>query len=114
MKPPIRGSRYEEQALAYLKKHHLKLIAKNFHAKTGEIDLIMVENQTIVFVEVRYRKSADYGSSLESINYTKQQKIKKTAQYFLYRHAVYQKHMARFDVIAIDGDKLEWVKAAFY
>lgn len=62
------GSQAEQLALNYLQQQGLTLITQNYHSRRGEIDLIMLDENTLVFVEVRYRKSAAYGSALESVN----------------------------------------------
>lgn len=111
--PRIHGSYFEETALQHLKKQNLKLLRKNFNCKMGEIDLIMLEKEILVFIEVRYRQNPKYGSAIESISYFKQQKIKKAAQYFLLTHAEYQQHICRFDALAIDNKKISWIKNAF-
>ncbi len=81
----------------------------------GEIDLIMRDQDTLVFVEVRARSSSNWGGALGSINASKQKKISKTAEHYLqtyFRASAYPP--CRFDVIAIKGEQLEWFKAAFW
>ncbi len=114
MKTPIKGAIYEDAALRYLQHHALKIITRNFHCYFGEIDLVALDQQTLVFIEVRYRQNKAFGSSSESIHYFKQQKIKKTAEYFLIKHPIYQKNSVRFDVLALDKINIEWIKGAFY
>jgi putative endonuclease len=80
----------------------------------GEIDLIMRDQDTFVFVEVRVRNSSNWGGALASINTSKQNKIYKTAQHYLQVHYRAKDYPpCRFDVIAIKGDQLQWLKAAF-
>ena len=87
---------------------------KNYRCRRGEIDLIMQDNDSLVFVEVRYRKNNDFGGALESITRKKQQKIQTTALHYMQNH---QDMSARFDVIAITGtgrkQDVEWIKNAF-
>ena len=66
------GQQHEKQAEIFLRKRGLKLLAKNFHAYRGELDLVMLDGKTLVFIEVRYRKNANYGSAADSITYKKQ------------------------------------------
>ncbi len=111
------GQVAEQLACDYLQQHKLKLITKNYHCRRGEIDLIMRDNATLVFIEVRYRKSSKFGSALESVNTKKQQKIIFTAEHYLTQCSDSFSEY-RFDVIAIspgNGDKPEfiWVKNAF-
>lgn len=81
----------------------------------GEIDLIMQDGDTLIFVEVRYRNNLSYGGPLESVTYSKQQKILKTAQYFIMKHAQYQHCNYRFDIVGISqqGQSIEWLSHAF-
>ena len=69
-----KGLAYENIALKYLEKNNLTLVEKNFHSRFGEIDLIMKDEDTLTFVEVRYRKNVSHGSASESVNLSKQKK----------------------------------------
>lgn len=106
-----RGLRFEQMAQEHLAARGLKLIARNFRCAQGEIDLIMKDGDCLVFVEVRYRNSPSYGSALESIDGRKQARIARAAQAYLQR----MPHCggARFDVVAIDRNSIDWRKAAF-
>lgn len=111
------GQQAELLACQYLQRHKLKLITKNYHCRRGEIDLIMQDKTTLVFIEVRYRKSNRFGSALESVDYKKQAKIIITAEHYLLQNT---KSFAgyRFDVIAIspthESEEIIWVKDAFH
>jgi putative endonuclease len=107
------GQMAEERALAYLQQRGLKLIARNFRCKGGEIDLIMAEpaSNLLVFVEVRQRSSRRYGGAAASVTHGKQAKLIIAAQVFLQRYA--DLPACRFDVIAIEDDAIEWIKQAF-
>ena len=111
------GDIIEQQALDYLLEHKLKLLERNYAGRQGEIDLIMLDGKTLTFVEVRYRRSRQHGSSAESVDWRKQQKLISTAQLFLQTHKKLQNHVCRFDVIACSpeqhGTKIEWIKDAF-
>jgi putative endonuclease len=113
----IKGLYYENLALRHLKKHGLKLLRKNYHCRLGEIDLVMCDQECIVFIEVRYRENADFGNGLDSVNKSKQQKLIKTAQLYLMQEGLYEKVPVRFDVISISSSKLKpeliWIKNAF-
>ena len=110
------GDAGEQLALNYLEKKGLKLISRNFRQRGGEIDLIMQDNLALVFIEVRLRKSARFGSAEESVTLQKQRRLIQTAQYYLQintqKYALY-----RFDVIGIRPDNndlnINWVKDAF-
>jgi putative endonuclease len=105
----------EKQALHFLKQHGLHLLFTNFRSPRGEIDLIMRDQKTLSFIEVRYRHHSDYGTALESINFIKQKKIRNTAEYFLAKYTAYQTWPCRFDVVAFskDNNTPEWIKNAF-
>lgn len=111
------GNQSEQQAYAYLSRQGLKLITRNHHCRHGEIDLVMQDGQTLVFVEVRSRSSAQFGSAIASISSSKQKKIIAAAQHFLMTHPIHQQQACRFDVIGMDASKkpsnLQWIKNAF-
>ena len=100
------GSIYEQKARAYLETQGLKFIAANQTFKCGELDLVMADGDTIVFVEVRQRKSNRFGSAVESIDYRKQQKWINAANIWLFtkRNQSLDTAKCRFDVVAFEGD----------
>ena len=100
------GSLYEQKARAYLETQGLKFIAANQTFKCGELDLVMADGDTIVFVEVRQRKSSRFGSAVESIDYRKQQKWLNAANMWLFtkRKQSLDTAKCRFDVVAFEGD----------
>ena len=100
------GSIYEQKARAYLESQGLKFVAANQQFKCGELDLVMLENDTLVFVEVRQRKSNRFGSAVESIDYRKQQKWLNAANMWLLttRKQSLDTAKCRFDVVAFEGD----------
>nr|WP_315258529.1 YraN family protein [uncultured Duganella sp.] len=100
----------EERALAHLQAHGLTLLERNFLCKSGEIDLVMQEGPTLVFVEVRRRASAKFGGAVYSVTPAKQQRLFRAAQYYLLRHKI--PPPCRFDLVAIDGEKLSWIQNA--
>ncbi|AUI67077.1 MULTISPECIES: YraN family protein [Glaesserella] len=106
------GYYYEQQAKVFLENHGLLFIAQNQQFKCGELDLIMQDQSTWVFVEVRQRKNAYFGSAVESINYHKQQKWKKAANLWLAkRNLSLDTADCRFDVVAFEGnDAPLWIK----
>ncbi|NVK24329.1 MAG: YraN family protein [Gammaproteobacteria bacterium] len=107
------GDQKEQLAKAYLVQHQLRFIEQNFHCKWGEIDLIFQDptSNQLVFVEVRYRSSKQYGGAAASITPAKQQKIKKSALFYLSQRKI--EPNLRFDVIAIDGNEINWIQNAF-
>ena len=111
------GDQSEADALRHLQAAGLKLITRNYRCPGGELDLVMLDQQTLVFVEVRFRRDRNFGGALASINPRKQQRLLLAAQRFLQTHREYQKLRARFDVVSLEGDagapKLQWIKDAF-
>ncbi len=111
-----RGAASEDQARNYLETQGLKTLNRNFRTRRGEIDLVMLDSDTLVFVEVRYRKGDRYGSAAESVTYTKQQRISSAAKQFLLSRKKWNRHPCRFDVVAISGAEpvhIDWIKDAF-
>lgn len=101
------GSRFEQQACAFLQAQGLILIAQNWQQpKVGELDLIMLEKgqawSILVFIEVRQRQRSGFGDAALSVTKSKQYKIIKAARYFLQQHPEYNDYECRFDVIAYD------------
>ncbi len=107
------GQAAEAAALKYLQDHGLKLITKNFRCRCGEIDLIMLKKSELIFVEVRLRHNNSYGGSLASVTTNKQQRLIRTAKYFLSHHNEYRNHDCRFDVIGLYKECIEWITHAF-
>jgi len=107
------GDAAESAAIALLKQQGLTLVARNYQCKHGEIDIVMREGSTLVFVEVRLRRSSAFGSAAESVTAGKQRKVIASAQHYLITHGLSANTPLRFDVVASDGDKLDWIPAAF-
>ncbi len=109
------GHLAEINALNYLIAQDLKIISTNLRCKAGEIDILALDGNTVVFVEVRKRNNSNYGGAAASINKHKQLRIIRTANYFLpkiYRY-LGKKSLCRFDVITIEKDQILWIKNAF-
>lgn len=107
------GTKYEEKAEQFLKKQGIRIITKNFRCKQGEIDLVGVDGNCLVFIEVKYRATNNAGEPEDAVDIYKQKKICRVAEYFLYTHPHYANQMIRYDVIAIAGEEIRWHKAAF-
>ena len=107
-----RGAQAEARALIYLQQQGLALIAQNFSCRWGEIDLIMCQAQTLVFVEVRQRSSQRFGGAAASVGATKQARLWHTADYYLQSRGQSGTRLppCRFDLIAIDGELVTWMK----
>jgi putative endonuclease len=110
------GQAAELLACNYLEKQGLKLITRNFRCRMGEIDLIMQDKVELVFIEVRYRQSNDFGGAIDSIDKHKCHKMVKTASYYLQQNAVADESPCRFDVMivySVERERLEWIQDAF-
>lgn len=112
------GNYGEDLASQYLENNNHKIINKNFTIRQGEIDIISIINNILVFTEVKSRYSKKYGTPLESISYSKMKNIKFLASYFIYKNKLYD-YNVRFDVIEVmfnyyDNEyKINHIKDAF-
>ncbi|WP_407217765.1 YraN family protein [Enterobacter hormaechei] len=108
------GDAWELKARRWLEGKGLRFVAANVRGRGGEIDLIMKDGQTIVFVEVRYRQSSRFGGAAASVTLAKQQKLLQTAHLWLARHnGSFDTVDCRFDVVAFNGNAIDWLKNAF-
>lgn len=112
-----RGSHWEQVAETFLNERGLVTLERNFHARFGEIDLVMLDGNTVVFTEVRYRENDKYGSGADSVTWTKQRRIISAARRFLQCRPADSLRPCRFDVVSIgkqDGKtNLNWIRNAF-
>lgn len=103
-KTQLKGQSAERFAKQYLQDQGLTFVSQNYRCKYGEIDLIMADQNTTVFVEVRYRKSQRFGSGAESVDYNKQRKLLATASHYLQNHKNAANQACRFDVISLTSN----------
>ncbi|MCK7580283.1 MAG: YraN family protein [Chromatiales bacterium] len=107
-----RGAHAEALARAHLEHAGLKLVERNYRCPRGEIDLIMADGDTLVFVEVRFRRSPAFGSAAESVDARKRTRIIAAARHYLLAHPA--DRPCRFDVVAADGSApIAWLRDAF-
>lgn len=104
------GQHWEQVAQRYLTRHGLHLVEANFRCKGGEIDLIMRDGDTLVFVEVRQRADRAHGGAAASVGPAKIRRLTRAATLYLMRFP--HTPPCRFDVIAIDGEHMEWLRNA--
>lgn len=97
------GMDAERTAERFLNRNGLKTLLRNAYCRMGEIDLVMQEQDTIVFVEVRKRSHSAYGGAAQSVNYRKQRKLIQTARYLMLSHPKWSERPCRFDVIAFEA-----------
>lgn len=112
-----KGQQAENFACEYLRKQGLRLVCKNFHCRYGEVDLIMQHGDTMVFVEVRSRKTAGLVDGQSSIDWRKQQKLQRSAEYYIQQKNIPASVPARIDVIALARSddksyKIDWIQNA--
>jgi putative endonuclease len=105
-----RGREGETLAASHLARHGLRLVARNFRIRGGEIDLICRDGRTLVFVEVRLRRRRDFGGAAASITVAKQRRIVLAARHYL---AGRPECDCRFDCVLLDGERIEWLRDAF-
>jgi len=114
---PKSGQRWERLAESFLHKRGLKTLERNFNCRVGEIDLVMRDGPALVFAEVRFRASDQYGSGAESVSPTKQKRIIRAAQKFLQIRPQHPSQVCRFDVVSIGNSQgrtiINWIPNAF-
>jgi len=113
-----KGNITERFAQQYLIEHGLTCVENNFHSRQGEIDLIMRDGETYVFIEVKYRKSMAFGGAIAAIPVSKQKKIRHCITFYLQQVGLNEYNTpCRIDVIALVGDitqpQVTWLKNAF-
>jgi len=111
------GARGEDLAADFLKREGLEVIARNYRCRSGEIDLVARDRDgTIVFVEVKERRTGTHGEGFEAVGPGKRQRLVRAAQHYASRHGVYEASL-RFDVVSVawerDSPKLRWDRGAF-
>ncbi|MGC1548016.1 MAG: YraN family protein [Rhodanobacter sp.] len=111
------GAAFEQRACTELERAGLKLLARNYTTRHGELDLVMRDGDVVVFVEVRYRVRAGHGDAIASITQSKRDKLIRTAQLWLAAHPQHAQRACRFDVVSYDGPadnaQMQWLRGAF-
>lgn len=112
-----RGAGVEAKAREFLLDQGLRAVAANANYRFGELDLVMLDRDTLVFVEVRYRRDASFGGGAASVDAGKRRKLVKAAQAFLAAHRSFADAPCRFDVVDASGDPAQpafkWLRDAF-
>ena len=106
------GEKYERAAGFYLEQLGFQILEYNYRCRIGEIDIVAKDGENLVFCEVKYRADRNRGNPLEAVDARKQKKIFRTAMYYLTEHRLGDVP-CRFDVIGIEGTKIQLVKNAF-
>lgn len=107
------GSLYEDEAVDYLISNGFKIIKRNYTCKIGEIDIIAFKDDVLRFIEVKYRKDNSYGYSSETVSRKKQEKIRKCTTWFMTENNIGNDICCSFDVIAIQGNDIEYIFNAY-
>jgi putative endonuclease len=110
-----RGKDAESRAWRYLQARGLRLLHRNYRSRRGEIDLVVQDKDSLVFVEVRYRRQSRFGSAAESVDRRKQTKLIACARHYMQTHPETARQSCRFDVVSISGSDadIEWIRNAF-
>lgn len=107
------GADNEARALEYLEGAGYRILARNFRNRTGEIDIIALDGEYLVFIEVKYRANDACGSPLEAVDGRKQRSIIRTALCYMHRYGYGTEASCRFDVVGIAGDQITLIQNAF-
>ena len=110
------GQRAEQLAFDYLIDHGLFPVARNFHCRGGEIDLIMLHEDCLAFIEVRFRMTDVFARAVDTVDARKQRKIIRTAAMFVAQNRRFGNSIMRFDVVGVEGPEpvsIDWVRDAF-
>ena len=113
MNNAVRGRKGEEQAVAALEASGMEIIAKNFRSKYGEVDIVALSGETVVFIEVKAWSAYGMEDLQYGIDARKQRKIIKTAKYFLCENREYSKMAIRFDVVFVKNNSITHLASAF-
>lgn len=107
------GTAYEALAAEYLRQHGYRILEHSYRIRQGEIDLIAARKNTIVFVEVKYRKDGACGAPAEAVSFAKQRTISRVAAHYLICHGLWERCCCRFDVLEIAGMQIRHIEDAF-
>ena len=113
------GDAFEERAALWLQESGLRLLARNFRCRGGEIDIVVLDGECLVFIEVRRRSNPRFAGAAASVGWRKQQRILRAAQLFLQRYPQWSALPCRFDVVAFEPRQSApdsaplWIRAAF-
>lgn len=107
------GASWEEAVACYLKNAGVTIVERNYRCSQGEIDIIGFHQDCLVFFEVKYRKNEAFGTPQEAVDRRKQAKICRCAEVYLYRQQIQPDRRMRFDVVAVCGEDIRWIRNAF-
>lgn len=107
------GAQKEEEVCAHLLSEGVRILERNFRCRQGEIDVVGYDREYLVFFEIKYRRTPDKGNAAQAVGTAKQRKICRVADYYRFLHHCAENTPVRFDVIAVDGEQLSWIRNAF-
>jgi len=111
------GASAERAAERYLRRQGLRLRHRNYRCRGGELDLVMADSDSLIFVEVRHRRGSQFGGALASVTAAKQQRLLRAAHEYLLREKIPGQQPCRCDVVTVEGDlgnpRIEWIRHAF-
>jgi len=107
------GSPAEDRALQFLQGRGLRLLARNWRCKLGELDLVMQDGDTVAVIEVRSRRRDDYGAAIETVDRRKQARLVRATRLWLARRPELAEQPLRFDIVTLNAGELEWRREAF-
>lgn len=107
------GTVYENKAVLFLQEKGFQILERNFYTRFGEIDIIAMDRDYLVFVEVKYRKGPYRGAALEAVTSAKRRRIVQSARYYIYKKYYREDVPCRFDVIAFEGEDVLHIQNAF-
>jgi putative endonuclease len=115
MDSSTRGREAETRAWQYLESRGLRLLQRNYRSRRGEIERVLQDQDSLVFVEVRCRRESRFGSGAESVDRRKQSKLIACAQHYLQAYPGIARQPCRFDVVSVGGseESIEWIRNAF-
>lgn len=107
------GTKKEQLVVCFLKKQGVRVLETNYRSRVGEIDIIGWYREYLIFFEVKYRKNHSLGYPEEAVNFYKQKRICRVADFYRYSHKIAGNVAIRYDVLAIEGEEVRWIKNAF-
>lgn len=107
------GAAWEQRAAEYLTARGMRIVARNFRSRQGEIDLIGYHEGYLVFVEVKYRTGTEKGTAAEAVDARKQRQICRVSDFYRYTKGIGEGRDVRYDVVAVQGEEMEWLQNAF-
>lgn len=113
MNKRLLGSEKEQVAVSCLEASGYTILERNYYIRGAEADIIALDNNTLCFIEVKYRRNNEHGLAEEAVTMSKQKKIIKLARYYLMMHPEYGSRDIRFDVVAINGENVRVIRSAF-